>query len=152
MWRGCSDLGGVGGGAGGGAGCGAESGGGQLCGAGSDGGMRVCGDELQCGSEVYGTDWDVGCERSGGHVRALLHVQPVQPGHLGMEHFERDEHALYVSAALSGGVDAGTRRCSVADSQPGRFREATSFNQDISAWDTSKVTNMIAMSALASAL
>ena len=72
----------------------------------------------------------------------VLPRQKLQPGHLGVGHFERDDDVRHVSAALSAGADAGTRQCSRADVQPGRFQQATNFNQNISVWDTSKVTMM----------
>ena len=69
----------------------------------------------------------------------------VQPGHLGLGHFERGDDVIHVSAALSAGADARMRQCSDADAQPGRFYQATTFNQDISVWDTSGVTTMYRM-------
>ena len=112
--------------------------------------LRVSGDKLQQQSEIHGRHRDVGCERSDGHGAALLgrHLRTVhdllrlQWGHLGVGHFEREDDVLHVSAAVSPGSDAGTCRCSGADAQPGRFSGATSFNEDIAEWDTSRVTAM----------
>ena len=62
-----------------------------------------------------------------------------------MGHFERDGDAWHVSAAPSAGADEGMCQCSGVDAHPGRFNEATSFNQSISVWDTSGVTTMYRM-------
>ena len=64
-----------------------------------------------------------------------------------MGHFEGDEHEGHVSCAWAGG-DARACRVPGANAQPGRFYEATSFNEDISKWSTSSVTDMAGMSVL----
>ena len=63
-----------------------------------------------------------------------------------MGHFERDGHVGHVSAALQFPLVPMRERANGPGlTQPGRFYKATSFNGDISVWDTSSVTTMFRM-------